>query len=258
MTTTPRPGGRAALASPLVLAPALALALATPLATAPAHATGVPVFDASNLTQLVTQATTLAEQLTTLQAQLDTLREQAGTIQNMYLEMRGITDHARMLADPVATLHSFFPAELSPADLLSGPLGGLATSLRAERETYSADELFGDADATQVNEARTIYAERGDFIFSYMALVEQTYDSLAGRRANLETLATAAQTATTEKSILDLQARIGAENALILNDIAMLQVVGLMLRLEELSVDHNREGLMSVRPTRPEEVRFDD
>jgi len=31
-----------------------------------------------------------------------------------------------------------------------------------------------------------------------------------------------------------------------------------MLRLEELSVDHNREGLMSVRPTRPEEVRFDD
>jgi type IV secretion system protein VirB5 len=256
MTTTPRQGGLAALASPLVLA----LALTTPLATGPtpANATGIPVFDASNLTQLLIQATTLAEQLTTLQEQLDTLRGQYATVQNMYLEMRGITDHARMLANPVATLHSFFPAELSPADLWSGPLGGLATSLRAERETYSADELFGDANATQVNEARTIYAERGDFIFSYMALVEEVYDSLSSRRANLETLTSAAQTATTEKSILDLQARIGAENALILNDIAMLQVVGLMLRLEELSVEHNREGLMSVRPTRPEEVRFDD
>ena len=252
MTTTPRQGGIAALASPLVLAITLAVG------PAPVRATGIPVFDASNLTQLLMQATTLAEQLTALKDQLDTLREQYATIQNMYQEMRGITEHARMLANPVSTLHNFFPDELNPADLLSGPLGGLANSLRAERETYSADELFGDAEATQVNEARTIYAERGDFIFSYMALVEQTYDSLASRRENLETLASAAQTATTEKAVLDLQARIGAENALLLNDIAMLEVVGLMLRLEELSVDHNREGLMSVRPTRPEEVRFDD
>ena len=81
MTTTPRLGGLAALASPLVLA----LALTAPLATGPtpANATGIPVFDASNLTQLLTQATTLAEQLTTLQEQLDTLRGQYATVQNM-------------------------------------------------------------------------------------------------------------------------------------------------------------------------------
>ncbi|HSQ07075.1 MAG TPA: type IV secretion system protein, partial [Chromatiaceae bacterium] len=36
------------------------------------HATGVPVFDASNLAQAIAQATTLTEQLTALQQQLDT------------------------------------------------------------------------------------------------------------------------------------------------------------------------------------------
>jgi type IV secretion system protein VirB5 len=250
-TTATTRAGRTALAA------ALAMGLTLGTAT-PARASGVPVFDASNLAQMLTQATTLAEQLTALQDQLDTLRQQYTTITNMYNEMRGITDHARMLANPVATLHGFFPADLDPADLLSGPLAALATSLRDAKETYSADELFGDAAATQVNEARTIYTERGDFIFSYMALVDRTYESLATRRANLETLATAAQTATTEKSVLDLQARIGAENALLLNDIAMLQVVDLMMQLERMSIEHNREGLMSVRPTRPNEVIFSE
>lgn len=236
--------------------PLLAAAVALGLGAGHLHAAGVPVIDASNLAQAVAQATTLTEQLTALQAQLDTLRGQYATITNMYNEMRGITEHARMLANPVATLHSFLPAELDPTALLSGPLAGLATNLRQQKETYSAEVLFGDSEATQVNEARTIYAERGDFIFSYMALVGETYESLTSRRASLESLATAAQTATTEKAVLDLQARIGAENALLLNDIAMLEVVGLMLRLEELSIEHNREGLMAVRPTRPNEVSF--
>ena len=59
-----------------ILAAALAMAIGV---NGNLHATGVPVFDASNLAQAITQAQTLAEQLTALKDQLDTLRAQAAT-----------------------------------------------------------------------------------------------------------------------------------------------------------------------------------
>ena len=221
------------------------------------HASGVPVFDASNLAQLITQATTLTEQLTALQQQLDTLRDQYATITNMYNEMRGITGHALMIPNPVDTLHDFLPAaDLDPDDLLAGPLSALVNSLRDAKEIYSAADLFGGSDPHLTGAARQ-YQERSDFIYSYMALAEDAYESIAARRATLESFAAAAGTATTEKAVLDLNARIAAENALLLNDLAQLQALQLMAAMQDKSIVHNSHGLHATRPTGVGDLDFD-
>ena len=228
----------------ILLVASLAAALGT---VGPARAAGVPVFDASNLAQLITQATTLAEQLSALQQQLDTLRDQYSTITNMYNEMRGITGHALMLPNPVDTLHDFLPsADLDPDALLAGPLATLTNSLRDAKELYSATELF---DGTHLAGAARQYQKRSDFIYSYMALAKNAYESIATRRTALEGFATAAGTATTEKAVLDLNTRIAAENALLLNDLAQLQAIQLMAMMQGQNIVHNSQGMHANRPT---------
>jgi type IV secretion system protein VirB5 len=229
--------------------PILATALALAMGAGNLHAAGVPVIDASNLAQAVAQAATLTEQLTALQDQLNTLRGQAATITNMYSEMRGITAHALMLPNPVNTLHDFLPtANLDPSSLLSGPLSGIANSLRDAKEIYSADNLFGSG-GTQLTGAARQYRERSDYIYSYMALAKDAYEKVTARRTTLEGFATAAGTATTEKAVLDLNTRIAAENTLLLNDLAQLQALQLMASMQDKSLVHNSEGMHAKRPT---------
>jgi type IV secretion system protein VirB5 len=213
------------------------------------QAAGVPVIDASNLAQAVTQVTTLGEQLATLQEQLNTLRAQATTITNLYNEMRGITAHALMLPNPVEVLHDFLPAaSLDPASLLAGPLSGAANALRGAREIYSADALFGGG-GTQLSGAARQYRERSDFIYSYLALAKDAYEKVAARRATLESFAGALASATTEKAVLDLNTRIAAENALLLNDLVQLQALQLLMAMEDKSLVHNSQGMHAKRPT---------
>ena len=229
--------------------PILAAALVLAMGAGNLHAAGVPVIDASNLAQAVAQAATLTEQLTALQDQLNTLRSQAATISNMYSEMRGITAHALMIPNPVNALHSFLPAaNLDPSSLLSGPLSGVANSLRDAKEFYSAADLFGGG-GTQLSGAARQYQERSDYIYSYMALAKDAYEKVAARRATLEGFATAAGTATTEKSVLDLNTRIAAENTLLLNDLAQLQALQLMAAMQDKSIVHNSQGMHAKRPT---------
>ena len=231
----------------------LALGLLVALAAAPhARAGGVPVIDAANLAQAVEQLTMLGQQLNTLNDQLDTLRRQYATILNLYNEMRGTTEHARMLPNPVATLHDFLPAEdIDPASLLSGPLGGIANDLRSANERFSAEALSGGTTLTRSAEQ---YQARSDFIYSYMALAKKAYESTAARRATLETFAAATATATTNKAILDLNTRIAAEQSLLLNDLVQLQALQLMATMQQHSLAHNDAGIHAVRPTSPEDI----
>jgi type IV secretion system protein VirB5 len=217
-----------------------------------AHASGVPVIDASNLAQAIEQLTMLGEQLNTLNEQLDTLRSQYATILNMYNEMRGTTDHAGMLPNPVATLHDFLPAaDLDPSTLLSGPLGGVANDLRDANELFSAADLSG---GTTLSRSSQQYQARSDFIYAYMALAKEAYENTAARRATLETFAAATTTATTQKAILDLNTRIAAENSLLLNDLVQLQALQLMARMQQQNLAHNDAGIHAVRPTTPNDI----
>ncbi len=202
----------------------------------------VPVFDAANLAELVAQAVTLTEQLTVLI--------------NMYENMTGVSGHARMLKDPLKLLHDFLPPDsIDPEELLKGPFKAFIEALREIEEDYSAEELFEQG--VRITGAARQYKARSDYIYSYMAIAKDAYANISGRRAILQNFSDALETATTLKSILDLNTRIAAENTLLLNEIAQLQALTLMARMQERSMVHNAQGLQAKRATKPEDLDFD-
>jgi type IV secretion system protein VirB5 len=227
----------------------------------------IPVTDAAGLAQAVSQVQALGQQLTTLQSQLtqmqnlyttatsqlDTLRGQFAQIQTMYGEMTGITGHAGMLSDTLSRLHDFLPTDIS-LDGVAGELGGQVAALRASLEAFSAADLFGAG--PQYEAARETYEERGEAVYTYLALARETYEALRTRRGTIDSLRQAANTATTQKAALDLGNRIAAENALLANDIAELQALRMVVDLELENVRHNEAGRNARRLTAPDDVAF--
>jgi len=213
-----------------------------------ARAGGVPVIDASNLTQALAMVKSMGEQLNALQQQLDTLKSQYATITNLYNEARGVTQHATMLANSAEDLHSMFPTvEYDLSEVLSGPLNAVATGLRKAKELVSFDVLKGTQGAHLPS--LELYKERGEVVYAYMSAAKQSYDEFAERRAMLDTFRQAASTANTQKAILDLNTRINAETVFMLNDIAMLQSLTLMAQMEQANLDYNETGLALYRPS---------
>lgn len=212
-----------------------------------ARAAGIPVVDASNLTQALAQVKALGEQLTTMQEQLDTLKAQQQTITNLYNEGRGITQHATMIPNSVSELHGFFPGvEYDLGEWLAGPLKAVSDSLRSAKELFSVEDMkTGTTHLPSVE----LYKQRGDYVYGFMSAAKDSYDSLAARRPKLESFVTAASTANTPKAVQDLNVRIGAEMLLMLNDIAMLQALQLTAMMEKESLDHNEAGLLAYRPS---------
>jgi type IV secretion system protein VirB5 len=230
---------------------AVALVLSTP-----ALSTGVPVIDVANLAQTVQQVVTMGEQLTALKEQLDTarsaltsLQEQAKTMADMYTDLSGISNHARMLTNPVQLLHSYIPAELlDPAAAVKGQLGGLVGELRAAGEKYTAQQLFPAANQAQMREQ---YEKAAEYAFSYKAYAKATYDAFAERRDALESLSTATTTATTPGSKLDLIAKAIGENSLLLNDIAQMLSLQISAEADRAILEHNRQGLLATQASKP-------
>jgi type IV secretion system protein VirB5 len=240
-----------------------AVAMAVAIVAGPAAATGVPVVDVAGLAQAMEQFTKLTEQLDQLKKQYETaksqlasLKEQSQTIQNMYNDFKGVTDHARMLADSVQNFHDFSPESLMAAgDMISGELGTAANQIRSAREKFSADVLFPGTGNGQAREKQA-YQEQGDHAFAWAAQAKTAYEGFAQRRAQLESLGSAAATATTPNAKLDLIGRSNAELALLLNDLAMMQALQMGAQAEAAIVAHNADGLQRAGGMRAADVRF--
>ena len=217
------------------------------IASSGVQGAGVPVIDASNLTQALAQVESLTAQLNKMQEQLDTLKGQAETITNIYNEGRGVTQHATMMANSVEDLHGFFPGvEYDLGEWLAGPLSAVSSTLRGAKEMFSWEKL--SSDDTAHHPSIEIYKARGDFVYGFMGAAKESYDNLAARRPKLENFVAAASTANTPKAVQDLNARIGAEMLLMLNDIGMMQALTLTAMMEKESLAYNEAGLANYKP----------
>jgi len=217
------------------------------IASSGVQGAGVPTIDASNLTQAIAQVKALTDQLNAMQEQLDTLKGQAETITNLYNEGRGVTQHATMMANSVQDMHGFFPGvEYDLGEWLAGPLNAVSSTLRGAKEMFSWEKLSGDD--TAHHPSIEIYKARGDFVYGFMGAAKDSYDNLAARRPKLETFVHAAGTANTPKAVQDLNARIGAEMLLMLNDIGMMQALTLTAMMEKESLEYNEAGLANYKP----------
>lgn len=215
-----------------------------------ANATGIPVIDIAGLTQALEQFKTLTdqlakmeEQLATAKAQLTSLQEQAATVKSTYDSLTGISGQAQMFQNVVAQLHSFLPGQLQEVSgLMTGEVGAMANAMRQAKQQFDSATLFpGQALAPM----KAQYEQASDYLFTYAAQAKTAFDGFAGRRANLETLSTAATTAPTTKATLDLIAKATAENALLLNDIAQMLALDLKVRMDGEVLKHNAAALQA-------------
>jgi len=210
--------------------------IATSLVCSSGHAQ-LAVIDVGAITRLVAQLRTLEQQLSTAR---DALRES----QNTYAAMTGSRGAERLLPN---TERNYLPstwADVSAAITnAQSAYGALANDLRAAIETnavLSADELavFAPLD-------RELHESRRREVALLQGLTRQALGAISQRFSSLQRLIDAIADTGDPKSIAELNARIGAEQAMLANDaqklstlyqVAQAEAAATELRLKEKAI----------------------
>ena len=190
--------------------------LAISLAAAPAARAQWAVVDVGAIAQLMQEVRTMTQQLLTAQAQL---QQAKATLQSMS-GGRGM----QMLLS--GTNRNYLPtssAQLTSAMQGSGSYPGLSLGVR---NAVSANAVLtpaqlatlSPADQQRITAARQAAALR-------QALAEESLSNSSSRFAALQSLISTIGSASDQKAILDLQARITAELGMLQNEQTKLQVL---------------------------------
>jgi len=207
----------------------LAAALMGTAGPAPAQ---LVVHDPTSYASLVRQAQTALDQLQALRGQLAEAQRLEGGLNNP----AGLADLAPQLAAPELR------AALPPLDAVRRAAGGdlealgaLAPRARRLREAARLYRPGPDDDAGQT------LARAGDRAARDQALAEAAAAAGERRRSGLEQLAGAIGAAPTARGVLELQARLAAEQALTAND---------QLRLQALAMSQAAEARLAEQQAR--------
>lgn len=223
----------------------IAVAL-TAMTAAPAHAQQV-VYDPTSFAQMVKDARTAIEQLDSLKAQVqqgeelfDSLNDLSNV--NAIAERLGLPEIRNPLPD-MATLRSAADGDLSAL----GELAERADAIRRETRVYTPDAPSAAAAALERSGARTARD---------LAIGETVDRAATGRLEGLETLRRALDTAPNARAVMDLNARLAAEQALIQNEQVRLQGLALTQAAEaRLEEQRARERIAAERSARMDAYR---
>ena len=205
---------------------------------APASRAQMAVIDTSAVTQLVSQVQSMQQILTNAQRQLlqaqQALQSMTGTrgMQNLLpgVVRNYLPSDWAQLAGSLESLSAGYPA-----------LGASVTALRATNAVLSPAQLatLSAADQQRVAAARNLAAIG-------QALSRSSVANAGRRFADLQALVGTIGSATDQKSILDLQARIGAEQGMLQNEQIKLQSLFQALQAEQFAVDQQqREAIVA-------------
>ena len=233
-----------------------ATALLVVTAAAPVRAEMV-VTDPGAYAKMLDQIREAQAQLSQLQEQVRQGTEIIGQGQRLYDSLNQISNVnsiGGLLNTPA--VRTLLPAEFSDARrLMSGDLQDLgslasrATTIRDSNRIYSPTDSGGISPAEQFY--RDTLEKAGVRAARDMAVGERVTQTADQRLQGLEQLREALSTAPNARAVLDLQARIDAENAMIQNDQMRLQGVAIMqaaderleaLRLREASAKRHDEA----------------
>ncbi|MBN8491025.1 MAG: type IV secretion system protein [Burkholderiales bacterium] len=185
------------------------------------HAQGIPVIDAANLAQTVqqvindiTKINNQVQQITQLQAQLNSIN--------------GMRKLGNVFNSPL--LHNYVPPQafkLVNAVQTSGyaGLGGTGKLLRDAGMVYNCADLAGTARTDCQAALAQPYQHKG--------LLQDAMSSAANRLAQIQSLMDQINATTDQKSVQEIQARIGAENALLAHEASQIQMLQGMADSEE-------------------------
>jgi type IV secretion system protein VirB5 len=209
-----------------------ALVAGLALAAGPATAQ-VVVHDPLNYASLIRQAETALSQLDQLKAQVS----QAQRLYDGFNSISKVNSLATLLASPA--LRAFVPDIDAFGAAATGDISGLGRLGDQAAAIRKANRLFtppaGDAPGQDLEAA-------GDRAARDLALGQQTATVGAQRLTGLQQLTAALDTAPDARAMMDLQARLAAEHAMIANDQMRLQGLAMAQDAEtRLQAQRDRE-----------------
>ncbi|MBE2242169.1 MAG: type IV secretion system protein [Burkholderiaceae bacterium] len=196
-------------------------AAAITVASAACPAQGIPVIDAANLVQTVQQ---VVNDITKINNQV----QQITQLQSQLASMNGLRGLGTILDNPL--LRNYVPAqayELFNAVDSSGyaGLGSTAKVLRDAGMVYNCDDLAGAARTTCQAALARPYQQKG--------LLQDAMNAAASRLSQISSLMGQVDATSDQKAVLEIQARLGAENALLAHEMTQIQMLQGMADAEE-------------------------
>lgn len=183
------------------------------------------VVDAPAIVQLVQEVRALEEQVQTAHQQLTQAQQALAT-------MTGDRGMERLLN---GTARNYLPSSWTQLmTVMQGGVGnysGIATDVRVAvgaNAVLSPQQL---APLSAVDRAQIVAARQATAL--QQALAKQSLANVSDRFASLQTLVSAISSATDQKAILDLQARIGAELGMLQNEQTKQQILHAALQAED-------------------------
>lgn len=202
------------------------------------RAQGIPVIDVANLVQTIQQ---VINDITKINNQV----QQISQLQDQLSSMNGIRNLGNVFNSPL--LKNYVPAEaytaLNAVD--TSGYSGLTSTAKALRDAgmvYNCADMSGDARTNCQAALAQPYQHKG--------LMQDAMKSAAGRLAQIQSLMDQINTTTDQKAVQEIQARIGAENALLAHEVSQVQMLQGMADSEERiarSRERERQYQMLVR-----------
>jgi len=213
---------------------AMLASLALMLSVGSAHA-GIPVFDGMNFAQAVQQVLSWAQQYEQMADSIQQLRNQYAQLQTTYNSMTGNRGLGTILNGAVdQAARRYLPSEGGQlGQLASGGVAGygsLQSTIAGFKATVSS--MPTDTFAAGTNAASAL-AAKIESLATQKALGQAAYTSAAQRTSDLENMISTIGVADDPKAIAELQARLGAQQALVANENAKLQAMAYMQQAEE-------------------------
>jgi type IV secretion system protein VirB5 len=195
-----------------------------------AHAQGIPVIDIANLIQTIQQ---LVNDITKINNQV----QQITQLQDQLASMNGVRNLGNVLNNP--SLRNYVPTEAFTVTNAVGSSGyagltGTARTLRDAGMVYNCMDLSGSARVACQATLAQPYQHKG--------LLQDAMKAAAGRITQIQALMNQVNATADQKAILELQARIGAENALLAHEATQIQMLqGLADSDERIARSRDRE-----------------
>lgn len=166
----------------------------------------------------------LVQQVATLKQQLDTAQQELTQAQQQFQSMTGGRGMEQLLS---GTVRNYLPANWAQvATSLAGPIQAAINA----NAVLTAQQWA----ALSLAEQQQLTAARGNAALLQVA-AQQAYATTSNRFASVQQLIGAIPTASDQKGILDLQARIAAEQGMLQNDQTKLQVLFQLVQAQELA-----------------------
>jgi type IV secretion system protein VirB5 len=174
------------------------------------------VIDAGAIAQLVQEVATLRQQLLTAEAQLAHAK----------VALDSMTGNRGMQLLLSGTVRNYLPTRSSQLTSMSEGAGAYPALSSDVRAAVGANAVMSPAQLSALapEDREQITADR-QAVALHQAIAQEALANSSGRFAAIQTLIAAISTASDQKAILDLQARISAELAMLQNEQTKLQVL---------------------------------